>query len=218
MSRYRIGFALLTSLVLLTLVAACGSGQSSEAKNKPPQQDQVAVNEVKSTFINLSNAKSFRALLSAQTLRPDGTQGLSEFLYEFVLPDKYQLAVPGSATATRVVGSETFSKAANGTWSLIPEYSGSDYAGYNKLFDQKTVAALMEEVGKTATVTKGAMDSIEGKQCQVYTVTDTPTQKTTDICIADRLPVRIIYNFGQLKTTVVFRDFGASIDLSRPPI
>jgi hypothetical protein len=220
MSKHRNAFLVVMLGMVLAFVAACGSGQSSEDKNRSgqSQQDQAAIQEVKSAYANFANLKSLRAQMSAQTQRPDGTIGATDFIYEIVPPDRYQLFVVGSPTSTLVIGNETFTKAANGTWSKIPEYSGTDYTGFNKLFNPQTISAFADQLGKTATVTKGGMDSSEGKQCQMYTITDNTTKNPTEVCIADRLPIRTVYNTGNLKTTVLLRDYNTPIDLSRPPV
>ncbi|GEM_PF-4683347 len=195
-----------------TLAMACG------APAAPPPQPPVdpAVTEIKAVMANYAAAKSLRAQISAQVARPDGTTNTLEFVYSFVQPDRYESS-SNPNTSTRVVGNETFSRSGS-TWTLQKEWSGSDYDGMNRLFDQKTMNQWNESIGKTSTVAKGATDAVDGKQCQLYVLTDTPTGKKTDVCVADNYPIRMVYHFGALNTTVLLKDFNTSIAIERPNV
>ncbi len=201
---------IIASLFVASVAAACGGA----AAPPPPKLDPAAT-EVKAAMVNLANAKSFRAQLAAQTRRPDGSVGSVAFLYEFVPPDRYQLSV-GTST-TRVVGGETFAKSGD-TWTIIKDFSGSEYAGVNRIFDAKFLAQLDDNIGKTSTVVKGGTDTSEGKQCQMYTLTDTASGNKMDICTADNYPIRMVTHFGDLSSTALLRDFNANIVIDRPPV
>ena len=86
------------------------------------------------------------------------------------------------------------------------------------MFDPKLLNQLSESIGKTSTVVKGGTDTSEGKSCQLYTLPDTPTGNKTEMCVADLFPIRMVYTFGSLSTTVLLRDFNTTITLERPPL
>jgi len=195
-----------------SLALACG------APAAPPPQPKVdpAVTEIKAVMQNYAAAKSLRAQISAQVARPDGTVNTIQFVYEFVPPDRYELS-SNPTSSTRVVAGETFARTGT-TWALQKEWSGSEYGGMNHLFDQKIMNQWNESIGKTSTVAKGATDTLDGKQCQLYVLTDTPTGNKTDVCVADNYPVRMVYHFGSLLTTVLLKDFNTNIVIERPNV
>jgi len=203
--------------------AACGSGSSSDKdKDKTSgkqmtAQEKQALTEVKGALTNFANVKSFKVVLVAQVLQPSGMITSSTFTYDFVPPDRYQLYTGPTAGITRVVGSETFTyDRPSDRWMLLTDYSGPAYQGFNKLFDAKTMAAIAESLGDSATVTKASTDTVEGKICQLYVLTDEPTQNKTDLCIADNLPLRFVYHVGSLTTTAVFSAYNTNIEIERP--
>ena len=76
----------------------------------------------------------------------------------------------------------------------------------------------LNTVRPTATVEKKATDTINGKTCQAYVLTVVATGNTTDVCIADNYPLRLVYHTGKLDTTAVFSDFNGNIVIDRPPV
>jgi hypothetical protein len=196
------------------MAMACGAPKAPEPA--PQAKVDPAVAEIKGAMQNFAAAKSFRAQIAAQVAQPSGGVNTIQFLYTFVPPDRYELS-SNPNSATRVVGGETFARTGD-TWALLKEWSGDEYAGANRLFDQKTLNQWNENIGKTSTVEKTGTETVDGKQCQLYVLTDTPTGNKTDVCVAENLPLRMVYHFGQLNTTVLFRDFNTNIVLDRPKV
>ena len=220
MSNFRKVFLALVTAVCVAL-AGCGSGGSKADKTPTtqagiPGQDPQAVQDVQVAFRNLAAVKSLRADLAAEVMQANGNVTTSRFTYEFVPPEKYQL-ISTTNSITRVVGSETFSRTADGVWSKDP-FSGPQYEGYNHLFESKFLLEAAKQIGVTAKVVKAGLDKAGDTQCQMYTLTDLPTQNSTDICIANAYPVRMVFHAGALSTTALLRDFNAPIEIDRPAV
>jgi hypothetical protein len=78
---------------------------------------------------------------------------------------------------------------------------------------------LAKSMADTATVAKGASETVEGKTCQLYVITDTATQNKNDMCIADNLPLRFVFRTTDgLTTTAVFSNYNTNIEIERPRI
>jgi outer membrane lipoprotein-sorting protein len=211
MQRYRP--AVVLALLLAVLVVACGSPKPPE----PQPQVDPATAEVKDVIQNFAAAKSFRAQLAAQVQQPNGNITTSEFNYEFLPPDRFHFQAKGSDNATRVVAGETFART-NGVWTLLKEWSGDEYGGANRLFDANVLNRISDDIGKTTTVTKGGTDTVDGKQCQLYTLAGTSSGNRMEMCVADRYPIRMVSYSGTLATTALLRDFNTNIVIDRPPV
>jgi hypothetical protein len=212
--------AVIAALLVMGTTVACGSGSSSEDKTASkglPGQDDQALRTVQAALTNFATVKNFKVVMTAQVRQPNGMIGGASFTYDFVQPDRFQLYTGPTAGITRVVGNETFAyDRPTDKWTLLTDYSGSAYDGYNKLFESKRLNDIAKSMGETTTVVKGATETVEGKTCQVYVLTDQPTQNKTDMCIADNLPLRFIYHVGDLTTTAVFSNYNANIEIDRP--
>jgi hypothetical protein len=77
---------------------------------------------------------------------------------------------------------------------------------------------LAKEIGVTATVAKGSTESVNGKTCQQYKLTVTSTGNTTDVCVADKLPLKLVYHTGKLDTTATFSDYNGDIKIDKPQV
>ena len=73
---------------------------------------------------------------------------------------------------------------------------------------QISVVAVLNKNFETG-ATKGGTDTVAGKRCQVYSI------PTTEICLADDLPLRIVITSGTTKTTIVFTSFD-NVDIKAP--
>jgi len=209
----RIGLISLGAFVLL--LAACVGSNGGDDKKSNAKPVDASVTEVRNAFKNLAKVKAVRADITAQQIGANGQVANSVFKYDFVPPDRYQLT-SSTGTISRVVNGDLYSFA-NNVWMKLPEYSGSDYEGFDHFFNPKFMDGLAEEIGTSASVEKKATDTINGKSCQAYVLTVVSTGNTTDICIADNYPLRIVYHTGKLDTTAVFSDFNANIVIDRPP-
>jgi hypothetical protein len=59
---------------------------------------------------------------------------------------------------------------------------------------------------------------VNGKTCQAYVLTVVSTGNTTDVCIADNYPQRVVYHTGKLDTTATFSDFNGNVVVDRPQV
>lgn len=209
----RIG--LLTIGALMLLAVACGGSQGGDDKKNVKPTD-AAVTEVRNAFKNLAKVKAVRAEISAQQIGANGQIGLTVFKYDFVPPDRYQLT-SSTGGISRVINGDLYTFG-NNVWMKLPEYSGKDYEGFDHFFNPKFMDGLAEEIGTTATVEKKATDTINGKTCQAYVLTVVSTGNTTDVCIADNYPLRLVYHTGKLDTTAVFSDFNGNVVVDKPPV
>jgi len=209
----RIGLISLSAIVLL--LVACGGSNGGDDKKSNGKPVDASVTEVRNAFKNLAKVKAVRADITAQQIGANGQVANSVFKYDFVPPDRYQLT-SSTGTISRVVNGDLYSFA-NNVWMKLPEYSGTDYEGFDHFFNPKFMDELANEIGNSATVEKKATDTINGKTCQAYVLTVVSTGNTTDICLADNYPLRIVYHTGKLDTTAVFSDFNANIVIDRPP-
>ena len=200
--------------VIIALTAACGGSDGGSDDNKGPQQDKQAVQEVQAAFLNLAKVSAVTADIQSQVRQPNGAITQSVFKYDFVPPDRYQLT-SASGGISRVVNDELFSYA-NNTWTRLDDYSGRDYAGFDHFFNPKFMSDLAREVGVSATVDKGGTENVNGKSCQAYVLTVVATGNTTDVCIADNYPLKVVYHTNGLDTTAIFSNFNAKIELPRP--
>jgi hypothetical protein len=193
---------------------ACGGSEGGTDKKVTPTSQ--AVTDVRNAFKNLAKVKTVRADITSQQIGANGQIGNSVFKYDFVPPDRYQLT-SSSGSISRVVNGDLYSFA-NNVWTKLPEYSGKDYEGFDHFFNPKFMDELANEIGTTATVEKKATDTINGKTCQAYVLTVVSTGNTTDVCIADNYPLRLVYHTGKLDTTAVFSDFNANIVIDKPAV
>lgn len=209
---------LLAIAASVALVAAVSCGSSSKKSNATPvAKASPELTEVQTALSNFAALKNFKATFAAQNKAANGTISATAFTYDVVPPDKYQLYTGPTAGITRVVGNETFSyDRPTDKWTLLTDYSGSAYDGYNRLFDPKTMKDISASLGETATVTKGATDTVDGKTCQLYVITDKESGNKTDMCIADSLPLKFVYHTGDLMTTATFSNFNTNVDIDRP--
>jgi hypothetical protein len=210
--------AFVFAAALLVLASACGSSSSSDKSSAKlaPGQDENDVKAVRDAFVHLSTVKAVTADITAQQVGANGQVGNSVFKYNFVPPDRYEL-ISSNGGITRVVGEETFAFA-NNAWTRLADYSGQDYAGFDHFFNPKFMADLSEEIGTSATVKKGSTDTVNSKSCQQYTLTVASTGNTTDVCIADNYPLKLVYHTGKLDTTAVFSNYNGDIKLDKPTV
>lgn len=206
----RIGLVAFGTLVLLAV--ACGGSDGGDDKKVTPTSQ--AVTEVRNAFKNLAKVKAVRAEISAQQMAASGQINLTVFKYDFVPPDRYQLT-SATGTISRVINGDLYSFA-NNVWMKLPEYSGSDYEGFDHFFNPKFVDELANEIGTTATVEKKGTETVNGKTCQNYVMTVVATGNTTDVCIADNYPLRVVYHTGKLDTTAIFSDYNGNVVIERP--
>jgi hypothetical protein len=210
--------AFVMAAALLVLAAACGgSGKSTNASAKlAPGQDEADVKALRDAFTHLSTVKAVTADIVAQQVGANGQVANSVFKYNFVPPDRYEL-ISSTGGISRAVGDELYTFA-NNVWTRQADYSGADYAGFDHFFNPKFMAGLADEIGTSATVKKGSTDTVNNKSCQQYTLTVTSTGNTTDVCIADNYPLKLVYHTGKLDTTATFSNYNGDIKIDKPTV
>ena len=138
--------AAIAALLAIGAAIACGSSSSSDEKTAGkgiPGQDNQALSAVQAALTNFATVKNFKVVMTAQVRQPNGMIGGASFTYDFVPPDRFQLYTGPTAGITRVVGNETFAyDRPTDKWSVITDYSGSAYDGFNRLFDSKRMTDL----------------------------------------------------------------------------
>jgi hypothetical protein len=149
---------------------------------------------------NFANAKSWKARIDDPLIAAQS----ASFVY--VAPDKYDITVGDNEALA--IGSDTYIRN-GGVWIKTPATS----TGSGGLFNPGGVEASIE-AAKAAVITKGATDTVNGIQCQIYSYSDGTANY--DICVADNLPLRIVRVAGESKSTITFSDFNGDFDIKRP--
>ncbi len=147
-----------------------------------------------------AEVKSFKASISIE----GGPARPREGTLEAILPDKFQLTLPGAELI--IIGDDQYLKLFGGAWgkSKAPAVSGN-------VFDPRQVTDLM---GATFTgFVKRETDTVNGKPCQTYV----EAIKGAEICIASNLPVRIVFQGSGTRSTVTFVEFDPAVEIV-PPI
>jgi hypothetical protein len=126
---------------------------------------------------------------------------------EYVAPDKTKMTIPGASLGMPgeleviMIGNTTYTKLGN-------QWTKSTDAGLaGNLFDPNDIDSSM---GDIAGAKKGDTATVSGKKCQLYTT------GTTEVCVADKLPLRIVDNSPEGKFTILFSDFNGNFDIKAP--
>lgn len=157
-----------------------------------------------------SDAKSYR--MTVQTAQ--GAQASQ--VIELVKPDREHMkmtAGPQTMESIRI-GQDLYVNA-NGQWTKttttapLPPVMGG-------LGDAARLANQFGAINQTQTVTRGAVDTINGEQCQEWQVADPDPTKSGAICIglSDKLPRQMKVGGGQ--ATITFSDWNAPISIEPP--
>jgi hypothetical protein len=180
---------------------ASGSGSSS---GSTASGDATPVNDA---LQNLTKQKSFKGKLNVE-----GGQFKGDGTIEAVLPDKFHVSFGGGALGNLElisIGDSTYTKTGS---SWTKSAGGSSGIG----IDPASLTKQVQDVSKTAKITKGGTDKVNNKSCQIYTLDDSQTKSNTEVCIADNLPQRLVASGAGSKVTVTFSDFNSSIDIKAP--
>ena len=161
---------------------------------------------VNDALANLQKQKSFKGKLTV-----DGGQFKGDGSLEAVLPDKFHVTFGGGALGNIElisIGNTTYTKT-GGSWT---KSTGSSGIG----IDPASLTKQVQDVSKTAKISKGGTDKVNNKNCQIYTLDDAQTKSMTEVCIADNLPQRFVASGAGSKVTVTFSDFNSNIDIKAP--
>jgi hypothetical protein len=209
-------------VVALVIAVGCGGDDkdksSSNNQDQPPAQGTASQsgsggNSDLSGFVDaFTKVKSFKAVI---TVDPAAGQQKQEGTMEVVLPDKYHLSFTSTGGAGSAVGGGNFEIISIGSdlyTKLGNNWMKQPGGGIGRIFDPKQISDL---ASGSKNYTKGGTDTVNGKKCQVYTQTEGST--TTELCLADNLPLRVVTSgSGSAKTTLVFSDYDKVGDIKAP--
>jgi hypothetical protein len=158
-------------------------------------------------FANLVNKFASQRSWRAQMTMEEPGQAPQSGTFEFVAPDKYRIVTSDPSLGSFEIisiGRDAYTKFG----SMWTKQAGG---GLGELFD---VNSLAESIKELSGYTKGGMETVAGKRCQIYSRTQ--AGETEEFCIADDLPVRYVTSDSSGKTTIVFTDYNANIDIRAP--
>jgi hypothetical protein len=161
-----------------------------------------AASDLAEVFTNFLKSKSWRATLT----REQPGQPTVEGSIEYVGPDKYHYALTGLGEAIQI-GGDTYVKL-GATWTKYPGGVPGN------LFNIDTVKTAFDSFQQSAQ--KGGTATVNGTSCQVYTVTDSSSGSTYNVCTANGLPLRLVVKDGDSTSTVLFEDFDKVPDIKAP--
>jgi hypothetical protein len=158
-----------------------------------------------------SDARSYRMVVQTAQQGAQASQ-----LIELVKPDREHFKMTaGPQTIEQIrIGQDSYTNA-NGQWTKttsaapLPPILGG-------LGDAAGLAKQLGALNQTDTVTKGAVDTINGDQCQEWQYVDANPSKSGAICIglSDKLPRQMKVGGGQ--ATITFSDWNAPISIEPP--
>ena len=146
-----------------------------------------------------SKVRSFRATIAIEA----GGQTQTGTI-ESVQPDRLHITILGLEIIS--IGADSWMKLGD-TWT---KQSGTGFGGFQSPDVQGTVKSFTGP-GIVASGT----DTVNGKRCDVFKSPAT-AGATSEVCIADGLPLRVVTASAQGKTTVVFTDYNADIKIEAP--
>ena len=180
-----------------TFVINSGPGAVAPAPSGP----QASSNELAGITDGFAKVKSYRATMLIESPGAPAQEGKMEV----VAPDKQHLILGGFEMIK--IGNDTYVKIGP-SWTKTPS-TGAGTPGFDVDGVNKSVGNL-----KTSGAVKGSTASVNGKTCQLYTSTS-PTG-SSETCIADGLPLRVVSTSGGAKTTITFSDYNANIEIKAP--
>lgn len=184
-----------------TTPSSSSGSSSSGSSNANSGGGSVSGDAIADVITNFAKAKSWKAEIKDES-DPDASGK-----FEYVAPNKYHLA--SSEFEIIIIGSDSYLKM-GGDWVKSP--SGVDSGN---LFNPDDLKDSID-AAKSAKVTKGGKDKVNGKDCQLYTYTDADTGGDTEMCVADNLPLRITDKSGDSESTITFSDFNSNFDIKAP--
>lgn len=155
----------------------------------------VSGNELAQLLANFLKSKSYKMALQ------DGA-GKSQGSFEYVAPDKYHITSGDLELIT--IGADNYVKQ-SGVWIKLPAAAGATATNTTELLKTQ-----LDSVSKL-TATKGGTDSVNGVNCQIYSVTE-PDGTKSEVCVANGLPLRI-----KTPTTIILiSDYDKVPDIKAP--
>ncbi|MSQ36587.1 MAG: hypothetical protein EXR63_05560 [Dehalococcoidia bacterium] len=168
---------------------AAGSGTAAGGAGSP----LAAVND------QFSKVKSFRATIAIEAggQKQEGT-------IESVQPDRLHVTILGLEIIS--IGKDSWIKAGP-TWT---KQTGTGFGA----FQAPDVAGTISGLTGPGVVASGT-DTVNGKRCDVFK-SPAVNGATSEACVADGLPLRVVTESAAGKTTVVFTDYNKDIKIEAP--
>lgn len=184
--------------------AAAATPEASAAASTPAANGpSVEAYDVQKVGEAWSKVKSFRIKSEAA--------GGAQFQGDFVAPDRSHVTVNAAGQNIEIIriGTDTYTKI-NGNWTKRSATPTSISADPSKL-----VADFNNSKQTGATITKGAVISVNGVKCQEW-VSAEPGGTTSTICIGvnDSLPYQV--KSGDGKSIIDIYDYNAPITIKAP--
>jgi len=199
------------AFLLVIPVLACGGGgkKSSSGESSggaPPgspsnSQATAIANEFAAFGTAFSKVKSFKATVSSNS----GSGPDIEASLEVQPPDRYHVTSP--AVEIIAIGKDTYVKA-GANWVKSPSGGGA-----GSLAQIAQLPALATAI-PTASISKGGTETVNGTKCQLYS--QAGPSGTTEYCIANNLPIRLVVTSGTSKSTVIFSDYDKPLEIKAP--
>ena len=205
---FKTRYFMLLAVLLVVPAIACGGdkddndtepmGSSRETPvatrtaGSTPAAGGAGANELAGAVRGFTSVKSFRATIVMET----PGQPRQEGIIESQLPDRFHFRL-GSIEMISI-GADSYIKVGN-TWTRSPG------GGFGNIFDISDIAETVQLYTNDASIVKGGTETVAGKRCQLYTYSASGT--TSELCVADDKPLRIVSDIGGAKSTIVFTDF-----------
>lgn len=185
---------------------ATGAGGAAQATATTPSGAAATGDDIKKLYENFAKVKSFRA-----TMKVEAGGQTQEGSMEVVLPDKMhvKMTVAGQQVEMIMIGADTYTKFGD-NWMKMTLPGMEETA-----IDVDDLSKDFQEASTSSAAQKGGTDTVNGKRCQVYTITE-PSGDKTELCMADGLPLRVVIQSSDSKVTMTFSDFNANIEIKAP--
>lgn len=194
------------ALFLVALAAlACGGGGGGD----------VNVGDVTKVADNFAKVKSFKATMS-------GGAGAPEGLLEYQEPNSVSVTVGSGAQQQQIVciNSDFYVRRA-GEWQKVPDGGGSAPGCRANLgaSDPKIIGDGIRAATTDPALVKGDQAEVNGKKCQLYAHTAPGGAGSSEFCIADGLPRRIVFKgAGGQAVTITFTDYDKNVEIKAPTV
>lgn len=181
---------------------ATGAATQPAGQATQPAGQQQAASDLARLGQALSQVRSFRAQI---IIEEGGSR--EEMRMEVVMPDRFRMDLGGIQMIS--IGNDSWMNFGGG-WVRQPG------AGSSAPFSPAEIQAAFRDLATSSTVTRGSTTTVNGVRCQVLNVREADGTET-EVCVADNgLPVRFVTTERSTKTTVLFSDFNANINIQPP--
>jgi hypothetical protein len=183
-------------------VTATATTAPASSATQPASGGAPSASEINAFAQAFRNVKSFRITMAVQsgtTVTPQGTM-------EYVLPDKLHASFQGYGLIS--IGADSYVKIGPAWTKQTGAIAPGQFFNFSDLQRLSADAQISRYV-------RGGTDVVNGQNCQLYTLTE--ASGTTELCIGNNLPQRIVTTTGTQKLILTFSDYDRVPDI-RPPI